>query len=73
MVKTIWFRAYLERSEDGRRALGTVAALFDGLLPDAKGAERVKRLASGLLHLSACPYDEVSRDEAPLRTPTVRT
>lgn len=39
-VKTIWFRANLESTEQGRRALALVATLFDGLLPDVEETRR---------------------------------
>ena len=48
LVSTVWFRRYLEGSHEGRRALATVAALFDGLLPDPKDAEKVRARESAV-------------------------
>ena len=70
-VTTIWFRAHLEGNEEGRRALAIVAALFDGLLPDAEASSsmRTKRVTEQPrpAQKTAAPMAPTPRTSAPAR------
>ncbi|HET9003594.1 MAG TPA: DUF4375 domain-containing protein, partial [Gemmatimonadaceae bacterium] len=65
-VKAIWFRGYLESSEEGRRALGTLATLFDDLLVDAGQTKSLR--TQGIAAQRTPPQKAANQIRVPPRT-----